>query len=88
MLFTLCLPAQTARGWTKGKGYGWVYGKSDELGALNAFNTPGQILRALREVKTGKVYDLGVRVDRTSFKWPGHSPTEIMSFEARRAPSA
>lgn len=79
-LLAASLQAQAPKGWTKGKGFGWVYGKNDELGALNAINTPGQILRALREVKTGKVYDLGVRVDRTSFKWPGHSPTEIMSY--------
>jgi kynurenine formamidase len=37
-------------------------------------------LTALKGVKTGKVYDLGVRVDRTSYKWPGHAPTEIVSF--------
>ena len=74
------LAAQTPRGWTKGKGFGWVYGNADEVGALNAVNTPAQVLRALRDVKTGRVYDLGVRIDRTSYKWPGHSPTEIMSF--------
>jgi kynurenine formamidase len=33
-------------------------------------------------VKTGRVFDLGVRVDRTSYKWPGHSPTEILSFRS------
>jgi kynurenine formamidase len=33
-------------------------------------------------VKSGRIYDLGVRLDRTSFKWPGHSPTEIMSFRS------
>lgn len=76
------LAAQTLPGWTKGKGFGWVYGNSDEVGALNAINSPDLILRALREVKTGKVYDLGVRVDRTSYKWPGHSPTEVMSFRS------
>ena len=74
--------AQSLRGWTKGKGFGWVYGGSDEVGALNAINSQELILRALRDVRTGKVYDLGVRVDRTSYKWPGHSPTEIMSFRS------
>lgn len=86
-LICICLPLpavsqETPRGWTKGKGYGWVYGNQDEIGALNAINSPAQILRALTEVKTGRVYDLGVRVDRTSYKWPGHSPTEILSFRS------
>jgi kynurenine formamidase len=31
-------------------------------------------------VKQGKVYDLGVTYDRSSYKWPGHSPGEIMIF--------
>ena len=73
---------QAPKGWTQSKGYGWVYGKDDEIGALNAINSPELILRALRDVKKGRVYDLGVRVDRTSYKWPGHSPTEILSFRS------
>jgi kynurenine formamidase len=83
------LCAQTApKGWTRGKGYGWSYGPKDEVGALNAINSAEQILRALRDVKNGRVYDLGVRVDRTSFKWPGHSPTEIISFRSPNGLSA
>ena len=85
ILMSACiLTAQTAtpRGWIKGKGYGWVYGPADEVGALNAINTPAQILTALRSVKTGQVYDLGVPVDRQSFIWPGHSPTQIMSYRS------
>ena len=74
--------AQAPQGWTKGKGYGWVYGKQDEIGALNGINTPAHILRALRDVKSGKVYDLGVLVDRHSYKWPGHSPTQIISYRS------
>lgn len=70
------------KGWTQGKGYGPVYGKDDQVGALNAISDSAHVLRALRDVKTGRVYDLGVRVDRTSFKWPGHSPTEILSFRS------
>jgi kynurenine formamidase len=84
-LLSLCAVlacAQAPRGWTAGKGYGWVYGKSDEVGALNAIRSPEHVLRALRDVKTGSIYDLGVRLDRTSYKWPGHSPTEIMSFRS------
>ena len=76
------LAQQPPKGWTKGKGYGWVYGKDDEVGALQAITSPAAVLRALREVKTGRVYDLGVRVDQRSFKWPGHSPTQIMSFRS------
>lgn len=82
LLITSALWAQAPRGWQKGKGYGWVYGKDDEAGALNAVTPPARVLTALREVKTGRVYDLGVRVDRRSYKWPGHSPTEIMSYRS------
>ena len=83
--FVVCagvLLGQQPKGWTKGKGYGWVYGKDDEVGALQAITSPADVLRALREVKTGRVYDLGVRVDQSSFKWPGHSPTQIMSYRS------
>jgi kynurenine formamidase len=65
--------------WQKGKGWGWVWGKEDEVGALNEM-TEGSRLAALRLVEQGKVYDLGVLYDRTSYKWPGHSPGEVISF--------
>jgi len=78
----ISLAQDAPKGWTKGKGFGWVYGKQDEIGALNAINTPAQITRALRDVKTGRVFDLGVLVDQRSFKWPGHSPTQIMSYRS------
>lgn len=74
--------AQAPKGWQKGKGYGWIWGPNDEIGALNAVNTPAHILAALRTIQTGKVYDMGVAVDRTSFKWPGHSSTEIVSYRS------
>jgi kynurenine formamidase len=67
------------KGWTKGKGWGWIWGKDDEVGSLNAM-TPKTTQAALSLAKQGKAYDLGVPYDRTSFKWPGHSPGEIMSF--------
>jgi hypothetical protein len=67
------------KGWTKGKGWGWVWGKDDEVGALNAM-TPESIAAALRVAKTGKVYDLGVPYDRNSFRWPGHNPGEVILF--------
>src|SRR5687768_3032341 len=66
------------KGWTKGKGWGG-WGKDDEVGALNAM-TPQSRKAALALAKDGKVYDLGVPYDRHSFKWPGHSPGEVMSF--------
>src|SRR5574339_1165949 len=77
------LAAQNAangrKGWQAGKGYGWVWGKDDEVGALNTLG-PNDVKAALGLVKEGKVYDMGVTYDRTSFKWPGHSPGEVLSF--------
>src|SRR5262245_5031321 len=62
-------PKETARaktkGWVKGKGWGWVWGKKDEVGSLNAM-TPATMKAALSGVKEGKVYDLGVPYDRRS----------------------
>jgi kynurenine formamidase len=74
-------PNPALKGWTKGKGWGWVWGKDDEVGALNAM-TPDSVAAALRLAKTGKVYDLGVPYDRHSYKWPGHSPGEIIMFRS------
>lgn len=67
------------KGWTPGKGYGWVWGQNDEVGALNTLG-PDDVREAMRLVRQGKVYDLGITYDRTSYKWPGHSPGEILSF--------
>ena len=67
------------RGWTPGKGYGWVWGRTDEVGALNTLGRE-DVREAMRLVRNGKVYDLGITYDRTSYKWPGHSPGEIISF--------
>jgi kynurenine formamidase len=69
------------KGWKKGKGWGWIWGKDDEVGSLNAM-TAETTRAALGLVKEGKVYDLGVPYDRTSFKWPGHSPGEILTFRS------
>lgn len=66
-------------GWQKGKGWGWVWGAEDEIGALNAI-TSQTVLSALKLVKKGKIADLGVSVDRASFRWAGHAPTEIMAY--------
>jgi kynurenine formamidase len=65
--------------WQKGQGWGWVWGPNDEVGSLNEM-TDASRLAALRLATQGKVYDLGVTYDRTSYKWPGHSPGEIISF--------
>ncbi len=71
----------TPKGWQKGKGWGWIWGKDDEVGALNAM-TDATRLAAVSLVKQGKVYDLGLPYDRESFKWPGHSPGEVMTFRS------
>ncbi len=69
------------RQWTKGTGWGWVWGPNDEVGALNEM-TDASRLAALGLVKQGKTYDLGVPYGRRSFMWPGHSPGEILSFRS------
>src|SRR5688572_2835975 len=71
--------AAPLRKWQRGKGWGWVWGKEDEVGALNEM-TDASRLAALRSVRQGRTYDLGVTYDRTSYKWPGHSPGEVISF--------
>jgi kynurenine formamidase len=79
------LPADAADGgmkqWTKGKGWGWVWGPEDEVGALNEMTDQSR-MAALSLVKQGKAYDLGLPYDRSSYKWPGHSPGEIITFRS------
>src|SRR5882672_51503 len=79
LLLTLQITDAQSPGWVKGKGYGWIWGPNDEIGALNAL-TPQKVMSALKIPTQGKVYDLGVAYDRESFQWPGHSPAEVMSF--------
>src|SRR4028118_515735 len=67
--------------WVQGKGWGWVWGPQDEVGNLNEM-TDASRLAALQLVKQGKAYDLGLAYDRTSYKWPGHSPGEVISFRS------
>jgi kynurenine formamidase len=71
--------AEPSSKWQKGKGWGAVWGKEDEVGSLNEM-TEASRLAALRLAKLGKVYDLGIIYDRNSYKWPGHNPGEIISF--------
>ncbi|MBX3437439.1 MAG: cyclase family protein [Planctomycetaceae bacterium] len=67
------------RGWKKGQGWGWIWGPDDEIGALNAMTEESR-LAALSLVTKGKTYDLGATYSRNSYKWPGHSPGEVMTF--------
>jgi kynurenine formamidase len=69
------------KGWKKGTGWGWIWGKDDEVGAFNAM-TDVTRSAAMRLAKSGQVYDLGITYSRNSFKWPGHSPAEIMTFRS------
>ena len=73
--------AQDTRGWKKGVGWGWIWGPQDEVGALNAMTNETR-LRALASVRKGKVYDLGVAFSRESLRWPGHNPTEVITFRS------
>ncbi|MDR3633795.1 MAG: cyclase family protein [Isosphaeraceae bacterium] len=73
--------SRAGRGWTKGKGWGWVWGKDDEIGALNAM-TDASRAAALALAKRGETFDLGMTYSRRSFKWPGHSPGEIITFRS------
>ncbi len=72
---------ETTKGWQKGRGWGWVWGKTDEVGALNAM-TDATRAAALALAKTGEVFDLGMTYSRRSFKWPGHSPGEILTVRS------
>lgn len=73
--------APERKGWTQGKGYGWVWGPQDEVGALNTLG-PADVRNAFKLVKQGKVYDMGITYDRSSYKWPGHAPGEVMTFRS------
>lgn len=70
-------------GWTAGVGWGWVWGEDDELGALNALTDESRA-RALATAVKGKVYDLGVLVDRNSWLSASHPSTEVMTFRTAR----
>jgi kynurenine formamidase len=76
-------PTQSApiRGWEKGKGWGWIWGKEDEVGSLNALSNHSRAA-AIALATRGETYDLGLTYSRRSFKWPGHSPGEIITFRS------
>jgi len=67
------------KGWTKGTGWGWIWGKDDEVGSLNAM-TPATVKASLDLARRGDVYDLGITYSHNSFKWPGHSPGEVITY--------
>ena len=67
--------------WKKGTGWGWVWGEDDQVGALNEI-TSASVLKALSSVKQGEIRDLGILYNRESYKWPGHSPGEIITFRS------
>lgn len=71
------------QGWRVGEGWGWIWGDEDERGALNAV-TPASVLAAFGSVTTGRVFDLGVTVDRHSYLGRFHAHTEVVRF--RTAP--
>src|SRR5688572_19615387 len=75
------------KGWKKGTGWGWIWGKDDEVGSLNAMTDQSRS-GALKLATQGKVYDLGITYSRRSYKWPGHSPGEIISFRSPGGESA
>ncbi|CAN5715873.1 cyclase family protein [soil metagenome] len=72
---------QEVQGWTQGKGWGWVWGPDDEVGSLNAM-TDASRAAAMALAHRGEVFDLGLNFSRQSFKWPGHNPTEVMTFRS------
>src|ERR1700678_2821888 len=76
-------PTQSApiRGWEKGKGWGWIWGKDDEVGSLNALSNQSRAA-ALAQATRGEAFDLGLTYSRRSYKWPGHSPGEIITFRS------
>lgn len=73
--------AATLQKWKQGVGWGWVWGPEDEVGSLNEMTNESR-MAALRSATSGNVFDLGITYDRDSFKWPGHSPGEIMTFRS------
>ncbi len=69
------------QGWKKGKGWGWIWGKDDELGSLNAM-TDATRAAALATATRGETFDLGLIYSRRSYKYAGHNPGEIISFRS------
>jgi kynurenine formamidase len=73
--------AEPIRGWKKGQGWGWIWGKDDELGSLNALTNRSRAAATALATR-GEVYDLGLTYSRRSYKYSGHSPGEIITFRS------
>ena len=71
--------ADATRGWEPHRGWGWIWGGQDEVGALNAL-TESTTLAAMQRITQGRTYDLGVLLDRTSFLAPAHVPTGVVAY--------
>src|SRR4029078_12105220 len=56
-------------------------GTDDEIGSLNALSNQSRA-EALALATKGETFDLGMTYSRRSFKWPGHSPGEIITFRS------
>jgi len=69
------------KGWRQGVGWGWIWGKDDEVGALNAMG-PATVHQALQLASEGQIYDLGITYSRNSYKWPGHNAGEVMTYRS------
>ena len=66
-------------GWERGRGWGWIWGSDDELGALNAM-TPESTREAFAGIAHGRVLDLGLNIDRTSYVNPAHPSTMVTTY--------
>jgi kynurenine formamidase len=73
--------APVVKGWEKGKGWGWIWDKDDEVGALNGLTAESRAA-AFKLAARGEVFDLGQTYSRRSYKWPGHNPGEIITFRS------
>ena len=62
---------ETIAGWKKGKGWGWIWGKDDEIGSLNALSNRSRSAALLLATR-GEVFDLGLPYSRRSYKFSGH----------------
>ena len=68
--------AGTIKGWKRGwLGLDLGQGRRSRLAECDDRSLA---LRRARLATQGKVYDLGVTYSRRSYKWPGHSPGEIV----------
>jgi kynurenine formamidase len=72
-------PGLPSPGWQRGRGWGWIWGDDDQVGALNSAGPPA-VLAALGLVRQGRVIDLGVTVSRQSYGSPAHPRTEVVRF--------